>query len=203
MPLPHVVLDVSKYVPVKTNSYGRFHLNKGFHEYSASPRQANQTILIRLTAQHVIVLDESHKEIVKHDRLYGEFKQSSMQWLPYLNQLAKKPGALKYTGIYELMPKSMQEYLTHCSKDQQGQVLKAIASLTGRDGFESAVKAVDSALIHQAYDPDSLLNLHARLNQPYYEPMPILLDHHVPRLSPVSVNLSSYDASLTPKGGER
>jgi len=32
-------------------------------------------ILIKLTANNVIILDESYREIVRHARLYGNYKQ--------------------------------------------------------------------------------------------------------------------------------
>jgi hypothetical protein len=48
----------------------------------------------------VIALDERHREIVKHQRFYGNYKQQSMKWMPYLTQLSRCPGALKYTGEY-------------------------------------------------------------------------------------------------------
>ena len=112
---------------MKTNGYGKFLLNKGLHEYSAAPKYANAYVLIKLTAFHVIVLDENYREIVRHDRLYGDHKQQSMQWLPYLSQLARRPGALKYTGIYHMLPQPVKEYMEDLSKQEKGKVLKAIA----------------------------------------------------------------------------
>ena len=196
LPMPAVDLDVSRYQTIRTNAYGKFFLYKGMHEYSTSPRQASRQVLIRLTSEHVIILDDSHREIVRHSRLYGEHKQSSMQWLPYLNQLARSPGALKYTGIYPLLPLALQNYLAGCTKGQIGGVLKAIAALTERDCFDSAVKTVETALIHQAYDPDSLMALYSRLSGKAAELPPLALDHHIPKLSPLISNLPMYDRIL-------
>jgi hypothetical protein len=99
------------YRTVKTNRYGRFLLNKGLHKYSAAPKYANKYVLVKLTAFHVIVLDESYREIVCHERLYDDHRQQSTQWLSYLNQLARCPGALKYTGIYQMLPQPVKEYM--------------------------------------------------------------------------------------------
>ena len=92
---PQNPLDVGRYITVKTNGYGKFSLNGGLHEYSVSPQYAKATVLLRLTSSEVIVLDENGREIVRHRRLYGKQKQESMQWLPYLTQLSRNPGALK------------------------------------------------------------------------------------------------------------
>lgn len=203
LPLPAVRLDSAKYVEVRTNAYGKFTLNKGLHEYSVSPRYAKKRVLIKLTAHHVTVLDESHREILTHPRLYGNTRQNSMQWLPYLTQLARKPGALKYTGIYHLLPPSLQAYLNNCSKSDRGKILKTIALLTEQDHFDSAVKTVETALLHQAFDPDSLLALHSRLHGPQLELPPLQLSEQIPALTPVNPNLSLLDKALKPKGGGR
>ncbi len=203
IPLPAVDLDVSKYIPVRTNSYAKFYLNNGLHEYSSNPKLSNKSILVRLTSEHVTVLDESHREVVRHQRLYGEHKQSSMQWLPYLNQLSRHPAALKYTGIYQMLPEAMQTYLSKCTRSQKGAILKSIASLTEQDSFENAIKAVESALIHEAYDIDSLVNLYTGLNGNLKYPAPLKLDSHIPKLSPIVTNLSTYDRGLNLKRGDR
>jgi transposase len=70
--LPAVSLDVSKYVTVRTNGYGRFYLNKGLHEYSVSPKYANGQVLVKITANEVIPMDDSNREIVCHERFYGD-----------------------------------------------------------------------------------------------------------------------------------
>lgn len=201
-PLPAIPFDAAKYVTVKTNGYGKFYLNNGLHEYSVSPKYANARVLVRLTAHEVVVLDDSHREIVRHERLYGDFKQQSMQWLPYLTQLAKRPGALKYTGIYRMLPESLRQYLEGCDKRDTGKILSAIAELTEKSNFEQAVKTVETALLYQAYDVDSLVNLHRRLHRQVLELPPMTLGPQVPRLDPVKPDLAAYDACLATRGGE-
>ena len=201
LPLPSVPLDVAKYVTVKTNAYGRFYLNNGLHEYSVSPRYASRRVLVRITAHDVTPMDDSHREIVHHSRLYGNCKQQSMQWLPYLTQLSRNPGALKYTGIYQMLPTTLQQVLDVSGKSNRGKILKAIAALTENSTFESAVKTVESALLYGTFDADSLVNLHSRLHEPTRELPPISLGDSVPRLRIVTPNLAAYDAGLNRKGG--
>ena len=80
---------------------------------------------------------------------------------PSLTQLSRCPGALKYTGIYQLLPESVKEYLEKCNKSNKGKVLQVIAALTEKSGFESAVETVSNALQYDAIDIDSLINLHS------------------------------------------
>lgn len=199
-PLPAVALDVAKYSSVRTNGYGRFYLSGGLHEYSVSPKYANSRILVRISAHEVVPLDDSHREIVRHRRLYGETKQSSMLWEPYLDLLSRNPGALKYSGIYGILPDSLQEFLERCGKSERGTVLRAIASLTKASSLESAIKTVDVALTYDAFDTESLVNLHRRIHSPEVELPPLSLSGRVPRLDSLSTSLAAYDAALTGTG---
>lgn len=199
--LLEVELDVAQYLTVKTNGYGRFYLNKGLHEYSVSPKYANTSVLVKITSGEVIPLSESHREIVRHRRLYGDFKQHSMEWLPYLQQLSLRPAALKYSGIYEMFPQQMREFLERCSKSDKGKILRTIAALTEGSGFEAAVKSVENALCYDAMDVDSLLNLHRQMFNNIKELPPINISESIPKLNQVKTDFSKYDAAL--KGGTR
>ena len=199
--LPAEPFETCKYITMKTNGYARFHLNNGLHEYSVSPKFANSRVLVKLTASEVILLDENHREIIRHERFYGSYKQQSMKWLPYLTQLSRCPGALKYTGIYQMLPQPIKEYLEKCTKSEKGKVLQAIASLTEKSGFENAVTTVNSALEYEAVDTDSLINLHSRLHGKVVYLDPVRLPEQVPQLEKYKPNLAAYDKSLRLAGG--
>jgi transposase len=201
LPLPAVPLDVSKYTTVRTNGFGRFFLGDGLHEYSVSPQYAGSRVLVRITAGEVSALDKSYQCIVKHRRLYGEFRQQSMQWLPYLTQLSRSPNALKYTGIYPMLPASLKAYLDRCGRSEKGRILRVVAALTERNGFESALETVDHALKYAATDIDSLINLHNRIYGHVPDLAPMALAGSIPELTPVSPNLAAYDARLAKTGG--
>ncbi|MDP2730426.1 MAG: IS21 family transposase [Dehalococcoidales bacterium] len=198
--LPSVPLDVSKYLTVKTNGYGRFYLGNGLHEYSVSPQYANSRVMVKMTANEVMPLDRSYQVIVRHARLYGDHKQQSMQWLPYLTQLSRKPNALKYTGIYPMLPQSLKEYLARCNQSDKGKVLHVLAALTEKNGFPGALATVDQALKYAVTDIDSLLSLHHRLYDKALELAPLRLGGSIPELMRVNPNLAAYDASLEKAG---
>jgi transposase len=199
--LPAVPLDVSKYLSVKTNGYGRFYLNNGLHEYSVSPQYANSRIMVKITAGEVIPLDKHHQVIVRHARLYGDHKQQSMQWLPYLTQLSRSPNALKYTGIYPMLPDPLKEYLSRCNGSDKGKILRTIAALTEKSGFDRALQTVSNALKYAVTDIDSLLNLHHRLYDQVLEMAPLPISESIPQLNRVALDLAAYDASLAKAGG--
>jgi hypothetical protein len=115
LPLPSVSFDASEIKVVRTNSHAKFTLNKGKHTYSTAPRYAKSQVFVQLTAYDVIAFDENYREIIRHPRLYGDYEQESMDWLPYLTQLSRRPAALKYTGIYPMLPQEVHEEI-HVSK---------------------------------------------------------------------------------------
>ena len=194
--LPPVPFDLSGTGSVTTNNWGKFYLNKGMHEYSASPKHVNTVVNLKLTSSLVIVLDENYREIVRHRRLYGDTKQKRMDWLPYLKQLSIRPRALKYSGIYELMPPALQLFLEGCSNSETGKVLKILAELTDRTGFDSAINTVNQALCYGASDADSLKNLYRRLYADVPELPPMPLGPGIPDVGQMPANLVAYDAFL-------
>jgi hypothetical protein len=124
-----------------------------------------------------------------------------MQWLPYLTQLARSPNALKYTGIYPMLPQSIKDYLDRCDRSDKGQILRVIATLTAKNGFESALQTVAQALKYAATDIDSLINLHNRIYGHVPELAPMPLAGNIPELVRVRPNLAAYDDRLV-QGGE-
>lgn len=201
-PLPEIKFDLSGRKNVTTNKWGKFYLNKKMHEYSTSPKHINTTVNLKLTSSEVIVMDENYREIVRHCRLYGNRKQESMDWLPYLKLLSRRPRALKYTGIYELMPPAMKQFLEGCSNTETGKVLKVLAGLTDRTGFDSALYTVNEALCYGASNADSLKNLYRRIYSDVPE-LPLMeLSPTIPAVEQMKTNLIAYDVFLE-KGGHR
>ena len=196
LPLPEKGFDAAFYTKVPTDGWGKFKLHNGKHIYSASPGQAGNEVWVKLTADHVFVMDLKQQLIVTHRRLYGDEEQESMEWLPYLQYIARKPRSLRNSGIYDMMPESMQKYLDKCKNSERGKILQALSELTGRTGFDSALQTVNQAIIYQATDADSLKNLYRRL----YADVPLLppLNNQtgIPSLEQMPSGLSDYDALL-------
>lgn len=199
-PLPEIKFDLSGKKSITANNWGKFYLNKGLHEYSSSPKYSNTVVNLKLTSSLIIVMDENYREITRHRRLYGDTKQQSMNWLPYLRQLSIRPRALKYTGIYDMMPQTMKQFLEGCSNMETGKVLKVMGELTERTGFDNALNTVNQALCYGASDADSLKNLYRRIyaDVPELPPMPLSLD--IPDVGQMTTNLIDYDAFLRKDG---
>lgn len=201
IPLPSVPFDTALYTTATTDKYGKFTLNNGKHHYSASPAFCASTVNLKITSTRVTVLDSDMHEVVTHKRLYGN-EYESMDWIPYLKYIARKPRSLRNSGIYDMMPQNMQLFMDSCENKERGRVLKVLAELTDRTGFSSAVKTVNEAIRMHATDPDSLKSLYNRL----YSDVPTLppLDDDVlipqQKIVPFRNDLKALDAALR-KGG--
>jgi hypothetical protein len=198
-PLPRTPFDLSGAGTAHTNGWGKFTINKGRHEYSVSPKHANAAVNLRFTSSTVTVLNGDMREIVVHRRLYGDEKQQSMEWLPYLRYIAQRPRSLRNTGIYDMMPGDMRIYLDACTDTERGKVLKVLSELTDRTGFESALQTVGQAVMYQATDADSLKNLYRRLYSDVPELPHLKPQAGLPEMEQMPANLKVYDFFL--KGG--
>lgn len=191
--LPVVAYDESELRKVRTNSYAKFTLNDGKHTYSTAPRYANGEVFVRLTAHDVIVLDENYREIIRHPRLYGKENKESMDWLPYLTQLSRRPAALKYTGIYPMLPEPIQDFLDNCDYPSKKETLTVLAKLSETNGFNKATEALLVALNHGVSDADSIIAMFSRLNSEVLDLDPLVLPASVPCMPQVQANVGEYD----------
>ncbi len=195
LPLPGTPFDCGRYEQYRTDGYGKIHMDSRY-SYSTAPKYARGSVLVRITWDKVIPLDESHRPITEHPRLYGAGKQEAMDWIPYLTQLSRHPGALKYSGIYEMLPDSLKKYLENRSKGEHGEVLKVLAALSREEGFPRAVTTVTEAVLRGVEDLDSLVTLHKYIHQERLQESMKLEDPSLPELPSFSFSSEDYDAML-------
>ena len=194
--LPEKPFDTAAYLKVSTDGWGKFTLDKGRHTYSASPGQAGGEVWLKISAEHVVVMDLKQQPIITHRRLYGDDIQESMEWLPYLEYIARKPRSLHNSGIYDMMPENMQKYLDNCKNHDRGKILRTLSDLTKRTGFDSALQTVGQAIAYQANDPDSLQSLYRHLYADIPPLPPLTGQEGIPDLGQMPSGLDGYDALL-------
>ena len=75
-------------------------------------------------------------------------------------------------------------------------ILKVLAELTDRTGFDSAVQTVNQAVMYQATDADSLQSLYRRLYADVPELPPLAIKAGIPQLKQMDADLEAYDRCL-------
>lgn len=195
--LPAVEFEVWRFILAKTNGYGKVQ-----HEgrtYSTAPSHAGSKVWLKMGASEVIILDEKYCEIIKHERLYGAFKDS-MKWLPYLEVIARRPRALKYSMLLDELPSTIKGFLEEAELNDQKSALKILAKMVTQNGIESAAVAFEETLRMGVKDIDSIWANYLRLSSENSEPAFMELAEHVPELKAFINDTSVYDGLL--KGGE-
>lgn len=192
LPLPSKPFEIFRLLKAKASKTGKIHFETNV--YSTAPEFAGREVWVKVTADEVAILNPDYKEIVKHPRIYGNH-QESMNWYPYLNVLAKRPTALKYTEFFQQMPSPWQDYLNQCSYDQKKASLQALIKMITETNMEIATTALEECLAKELYDADSILVSYYRLTQPSLI-NELTLPTHIPQLQSYNSDLSSYDELL-------
>jgi len=93
LPLNPVDFKVFKFQTAKADKYGKVMFETNL--YSSSPKLAQESVYLEITSDTITIMDTKYNLVVTHPRLY-EKDGESMDWLPYISLMAKRPNALKY-----------------------------------------------------------------------------------------------------------
>lgn len=195
--LPNKAFEVSRYMRVKADSYGKVSIDQGL--YSTSPRFAKSEVWTKLTYDSVQILDDEYSLIVSHPRLYGKEKES-MKWQPYLLLMAKRPMALKYTSFYRQLPEEWQNYLSQCKTGEKQAALRLLSDLLKEKEMTYATQALAMAAKNGHPTPDSIRQIFIQLVRGRGAKEPIPLRSSLPVMPSVKRNLRRYDCFLTAGG---
>ena len=187
--LPRYPFDGDQYVLARTNQYGM--VRHKTNSYSTGGGLARQEVTLKVGAYHVTVFDGMMKEVVTHQRLYGKNKES-MIWGPYLDVLAKRPMALKYSGFFQGLPQPVRVFFDECAIPGKKQILDVVAATSREVGMDQAVHAMSDALTFAPQDPDSFIAAYSfALNRPGPIPKNQVPDY-LPELRDYDLDFSAY-----------
>lgn len=159
---------------------------------------AGKHLVVKAGAHDVEILDQDCNHIVSHKRLYGDEKES-MNWIPYLEVLAKRPTAIKYTGLFNQLPMILKNHLEKCDYESKKSILRLFAKMTSLSGIEKAIAAIEESLRLGVSDTDSIWVTYCRLNSGTYE-TEIELPSSVPELKEFLSDIATYDILISQGG---
>jgi transposase len=182
---------------VKADKYGYIRVENKI--YSTSPRFSKCEVLARISFDKVEILTLEHELIVEHRRLYGK-QNKSMEWQPYLNLMAKRPTAIKYTSFYEQLPEEWQTYLEHCTVQEKQEALRLLSVLLKEHDFSNATQALTMASENGHPSVDSIKQVFYQLINGRGQRKEIQIKGTVPSLPAATRGLDHYDQFFQ-KGG--
>ena len=143
--LPAKEYECVRYETLKADKYGYIKVDSNL--YSTSPRYALSKVLVKISYNTVEILNDEHQLVVRHSRLYGQYRKS-MKWQPYLNLMAKRPTALKYTSFYDQLPEEWRNYFQFCTVPEKSEALKLLSLILKEHDFIHITKALVIASEH-------------------------------------------------------
>ncbi len=192
-PLPKAEYEIYRLEKAKADKFGKVNLDK--RKYSSSPEYAQRELFVKANAFTVWVLDDDYNIVQVHSRLYGTRKES-MKWAPYLSLMSKRPNALKYTGFFQQLPLTLQEYLSACDYEQKKTALKMLTRMVADNELETAVEAFDRCIQKGIQDIDSIWASYYSMTCTH-NPIPdFVINDTTPPLTPYDVDNSIYDSLL-------
>jgi hypothetical protein len=84
-----------------------------------------------------------------------------MIWGPYLDVLARRPTALKYSSFFQGLPEPVRQFLGDCDLDSKKLVMKVVAQTCREDGLDQSVSALSDAVRMAPKDADTLVSAYA------------------------------------------
>ena len=145
MPLPAKPFDVCRYQYLKTDGYGKVHLD-GRHHYSTRPEYGGQEVLVAIRAHTIDILDEHKQVVVQHSRQFGTRRSDTVDYRTSLAMLTRNAGSWQNSGIRELVSPTLKEVMDSQPRDELQATLRAMQQLATTYSFETAIEALDAGI---------------------------------------------------------
>jgi len=189
IPMTKIPFDTASYESRRVNKYGLIDFSGC--RYSVSPKYVGQTVILKIMANKIEILSKDLSvKITEHKRLFKK-GQESINYIDFIDIIRLRPNALKYSGIYSLLPTSWQEYLKTLDKENYKQAFDVLRMILLEDDMDYADKVLIETVKHNSTSPDAIEVTYKRLkeNHDLFES----LIYFPTDLPPYEVNILQYD----------
>lgn len=195
-PLPKEDFDTARYETRRVNKYGYIQYEQA--TYSASPKYIGEHVSLRITANNIeIFTKDLQKKLSSHTRSYIKGSES-IHWVDFIDVMKTRPRALKYSGIYGLLPANWQKYLEGLDKVELKESLGILRMIMLTEDLAFAEKVLNEAGKTPGVSSQSLYFAYKRQKENlnvFSGSIPVPND-----LPPYHVSIDAYDSLL---GGMR
>jgi hypothetical protein len=191
LPMNPADFRVSKLHTVKADKYGKVMYETNL--YSSSPKLAQEVVYLEITSGTITIMDTKYNPVVTHRRLY-EKNGESMDWLPYISLMAKRPTALKYTGFYQELPEVWRNYLSDLPSEKKREALLTLNTILQKHDIAAASDALQTAMQVGVKDCDSILASYYRLTSKVQQLKPMQFENPYIQVPSFQTDNSRYDS---------
>jgi len=189
IPFNTIFFDTARYELRRVNKYGLIDFSGC--RYSVSPKYVGQHVAIKIMANEIEILSKDLSErITSHSRLFKKGEES-INYIDFIDMIKVRPNALKYSGIYSLLPESWQGYLKSLDKETLKGAFNILKRILLDENLDYADKVLRETMKHNSISPEAILLTYKRLkeNLRFYEEK----IHFSSDLPPYEIDTSQYD----------
>ena len=165
IPFNKIAFDTSRYELRRVNKYGLIDFSGC--RYSVSPKHVGQWVNVRIKANEVeIYTRDLDEKITSHPRLFKKGEES-INYISFIDMIKVRPNALKYSGIYSLLPKSWKEYLNSLGKESLREAFNILKTILLEKDLDYADRVLRETMKHDSISPEAILVTFKRLHENY------------------------------------
>lgn len=178
----------------KANKYGNIEFETNI--YSVSPKEKNNELWIKITANNITILNEEKIELIKHQRCFEKYK-NIISYTESLPLIIQKINALENTEFYQTLPTIWKEFLKDKDKEQKRRILKVLEKILLDSSIEIVTLVLQQALSAGITAPDSILTMFYRyIDRDFKIEELESLPEKVPKISEYKIDLDRYNKFL-------
>ena len=206
--LPSVPFEVMRWDTATVDKYGRIKLDE--QHYHGVPAGSGEKVILKAYWNTVQVLNSNSEVIVQYPRIYNQ-DEEAVNWEAQFALFIRKPGAVPHSVHFQLLPPSIQDYLSIGVSEDTGELkcrLRLLSQLSREYKLETMALAIIHAKQSGRVDPGAIRHELYRLTTPE-RLLPMLESYSPACLRDYRPDLSQYDQLTTgvehqalPSGGE-
>jgi len=191
--LPAVPFEVVRWDTATVDKYGRVKLDK--QHYHGVPAGAGERVILKAYWNRVQILNSNLEVIVQYPRIYHQ-DERAVNWEAQFALFSRKPGAVQHSVHFELLPPSIQDYLSIEDTGELKCRLRLLSQLSREYRLETMALAITHAKQSGRVDPGAIRHELYGLTTPE-RLLPMLEAYSPACLRDYRPDLSQYDQLTT------
>ncbi|WP_353893678.1 IS21 family transposase [Proteinivorax hydrogeniformans] len=189
--------DYGKFEKRRVNKLG--YIINDHCSYSVSPKYVGSYVWVKILANELVIYDKDYREITRHNRLFEKGRKST-HWMDFIDVIAARPRALKYSGFYSLLPDNWKSYTNEMDNEDLKQSLKFLKMCLLEKGMAFAEKVLAENIRKSVKETAALWTTYYRLTEDVSVYHQIQSPPALPRLPDYDISAESYNSLM---GGMR